>query len=127
MIEIKLKPKVVSLKDFYTSYILLTTYLPKKYAEVLSILMLNYPKSVVDNDIKLQIKQVLKITKRKTEYQDQTVSKSLTYLSEKGFIIKVQNGVYEMSEGVKYIVKKVLKEKNDAKININFPFQLNEL
>lgn len=125
--EIRLKAKTVSLNEFYSSYLTLTSYLPKKFAETLAILMVNHNNSVIDESIKVQIKKVLGINGRKEEYQNQMVSKALSYLTSKGYLSKIQNGVYELTAHPKTIIRKLEKLKEKDQININFSFILNEL
>ena len=124
MNQIKLKTKTLSLKDFYTSFLLLTTYLDNKYAEVLAVLMKHYPAKYIDEEIKSELVKVLSVENKKKDYQNQIISKTLTYLSNEGYLIKIQNGVYELNKNYQYVIKKVKKEKQ---LELFFSFKIDEL
>lgn len=123
MTEIKTKVKKLNRKEFYINYILLVHISERKYAEILAILMLNYPNTTITEETKDEIKKILEVTERKEEYQNQMVSKSLSHLVNLGYLIKIQNGVYELAAACKYLINKT---KTSSKINLTFNFQIDE-
>lgn len=121
--DLKIKNKDVKLQEFFTNYILLVTYLDKRYAEILGLLMSKYPSITIDEEMKKAISQILALRHKKTEYQNQMVSKSLSYLKDEGLIVKIQNGMYDLNDKFKLIAKNI---KNKDKITITFNFTINE-
>lgn len=123
MTEIKTKVKRLNRKEFYINYILLVHISDRKYAEILATLMLNYPNTIITEEVKNEIKKILEVTERKEEYQNQMVSKSLSYLTNLGYLIKIQNGAYDLATPCKYLINKT---KSSTNINLTFNFQINE-
>lgn len=123
MTEIKTKVKKLNRREFYINYILLVHISDRKYAEILAILMLNFPNTTITEEVKDEIKKILEITERKEEYQNQMVSKSLSHLTNLGYLIKIQNGAYDLAAPCKYLINKTKASKD---INLTFNFQINE-
>ena len=68
--DLKIKNKDVKLQEFFTNYILLVTYLDKRYAEILGLLMSKYPSITIDEEMKKAISEILGLRHKKTEYQN---------------------------------------------------------
>lgn len=119
MEEIKLKTQTLSLKEFYLTFLLITTFLDKKYAEILATIMINYPSKYIEEEVKVELRKILNVEDKNKAYQDQMISKSLTHLVNEGYLRKVQNGVYEINDYCKHIIRKS-KGKNSIKLTFNF-------
>ncbi len=124
MEEIKLKNKDSTLREFYLHFLLLTTFLDQRYAEVLSVLMTNYPSKYIEEEVKIELRKILNVEEKNKSYQDQMISKSLTHLVNEGYLIKIQNGVYELNNNCKHLIKRV---KSKKAIKLIFNFTINEL
>lgn len=124
MEEIKLKNKDSTLREFYLHFLLLTTFLDQRYAEVLSVLMMNYPSKYIEEEVKIELRKILNVEEKNKSYQDQMISKSLTHLVNEGYLIKIQNGVYELNSNCKHLIKRV---KGKKAVKLVFNFTINEL
>ena len=124
---IKLKRKELSKQDFITTYVRLVTDLDRKSVQVLSLLIYNYPNTLIDSETKHSIKSLLNVSNKKESYQNQMVSKMLTKLSQAKYIVKIQNGMYELNSTFREFAKYISALKENETIELNFNFLINEL
>ncbi len=124
---IKLKRKELSKQDFISTYVRLVTDLDRKSVQVLSLLIYNYPNTIIDTETKSSIKSLLNVSNKKESYQNQMVSKMLTKLSQAKYIVKIQNGMYELNSAFREFAKYISTLKENEVIELNFNFLINEL
>ena len=124
---IKLKRKELSKQDFISTYVRLVTDLDRKSVQVLSLLIYNYPNTLIDTRTKAAIKDLLGVENKKESYQNQMVSKMLTKLNQGKYIVKIQNGMYELNSTFRDFAKYISSLKSNEMIELNFNFLINEL
>jgi len=109
--------------NFYIKTVKIITGLEDKYAKALAIILKNHPETVIDENIKKEFVELLELGNNKKNYQMQTISNCLTYLTENNFLKKIQNGVYVLNSELISLRKSIGDNK---KVSYTFNFEINE-
>jgi len=119
--NLNFKKTNVNEESFYIKAVKILTGLEDKYAKALSIMLKNYPETVIDDLIKDQFIKLLDLEGKKKSYQMQTISNCLTYLTENNYLKKIQNGVYILNSELIKLRQNIGENK---KISFTFNFEI---
>ena len=121
--KLNFKPVKLNKVEFYLRTIKIMTGLEEKYAKGLAIMLKNYPETVVDENMKKEFIEILELQDNKKSYQNQSISNCLTYLTDNGYLKKIQNGIYSLNSEL-VALRKGIGESN--KVSYVFNFEINE-